>query len=45
MELCHRDVLALIFWSSLLRWTIFFILIGKVIMPTKLASRKQENIM
>jgi hypothetical protein len=43
MKLCHRDKLALVCWPSI-RWTIFSILIGKVIMPTKLASRKNENI-
>jgi len=44
MKLCHGDVLALVLWSSIIRWAIFSILIGKVIMPTKLASRKKQNI-
>jgi len=44
MKLCHRDILALVLWSSIIRWSIFSILIGKVIMPTKLASRKKQNI-
>ena len=38
MKLCHRHVLALVLWSSLLRWTIFFIPKGKVMVPTKLSS-------
>jgi hypothetical protein len=44
MKLCHGDVLAPVLWSSILRWTIFSILIGKVIMPTKLASGKKQDI-
>jgi hypothetical protein len=44
MELCHGDVLALMLWSSLLRWAIFSILISELTMPTKLASGEKQDI-
>jgi hypothetical protein len=44
MKLCHGDTLALLYRSSLLSWTILFILIGKVFMPAKLASGKEKDI-
>jgi len=44
MKLCHRDMLVLACWSSLLRWAIFFIPKGKAMVPTKLASGKKQDI-
>ena len=44
MKLYHRDILALLLWIFLLRWTIFSISIRKVTIPTKLPSGKKKDI-